>query len=117
MDFFPTLASISGSEIPKDLKLDGLDLARKIKKGKLKKLPERPYFFYGRSGTLEAVRLGKWKLHRAKTLGWDVTKQGAFTLALYDLEADIAESDNVAAENPKIVGKLQKLINDFESGL
>ncbi|PCE63749.1 sulfatase family protein [Sediminicola luteus] len=117
MDFFPTLASISESDMPKDLKIDGLDLSRKIKKGKLKKLPERPYFFYGRAGELEAVRLGKWKLHRAKTRGWDVKKQGAFTLALYNLEADIAESNNVAAENPKIVAKLQKLISDFESSL
>lgn len=59
---------------------------------------------------MEAVRLGKWKLHRKKSSGWNLETRGEFPIALYDLENDVGETTNIAEINPSIVEKLEKLI-------
>ena len=48
-------------------------------------LPERPFYFYARNGELEAIRLGKWKLHTKKSIGWNEKSEGSFLVSLYDL--------------------------------
>ena len=63
------------------------------------------YFFY-KNGRVEAVRRGQWKLRPAKNKP-----------ELYDLDADISESKNLAADNPEIVAELQKLIADYDADL
>jgi hypothetical protein len=65
--------------------------------------PERE-FFYIRGPSIEAVRVGRWKLHVLKS-------QGAFTpvlevAELYDLEADPSETVEVSAQNPAVVERL-----------
>jgi len=52
------------------------------------------------------VRRDKWKLRPSNK-----------TLELYDLEADISESKNVAAANPQVVEELQKLVADYDADL
>ena len=59
-------------------------------------------FYYYFKDNLEAVRSGKWKLH--------VRKRDDEVCELYDLDEDIGESDNVAAQEPGIVEELMKLL-------
>ena len=47
---------------------------------------------------LEAVRVGKWKLH--------VSKRGIEMCELYDLDADIAETTDLADSHPDVVADL-----------
>ena len=61
-------------------------------------------FFYHKGNELKAVRSGKWKLHRT----------GENDYELYDLENDISENNNMAADYPDIVRKLNKYMNDFD---
>jgi arylsulfatase A len=56
------------------------------------------FFFYNRNN-LEAVRCGKWKLH--------VRKRDQEMTEVYDLEADIGETNDVAAQHPDVVAELQ----------
>jgi hypothetical protein len=53
------------------------------------------------------VRTGKWKLRQEKEAGWQ----------LFDLEADIGESTDVAAANPDVVKRLQGLIDEMGKDL
>ena len=46
-----------------------------------------------------------------KTRGWD--SEEAFPVSLYDLEADVSEQNNIAGQNPEIVQKLSKLIEEM----
>lgn len=117
MDLFPTLATISGAKIPEGLVLDGLDLGELLTQPEDHSLPERPFFFYARNGKPEAVRLGKWKLHISKTIGWNAKQQGSFEPALYDLSTDVAEQINLAKEHPDLVKELTRLITTFDSSL
>lgn len=88
MDLFPTIADIADIPIPEGRKLDGISLKDLL--FEQKPLPKRPFFVgYEARGT--AMRDGKWKFITSKWHGWE----------LYDLENDIAESYNLAAEMPE----------------
>lgn len=54
-----------------------------------------------------AVRMGDWK---AVKLNVDKTPGG--TVELYDLSADIGETNDLSASNPELVEKLEKLMDD-----
>lgn len=117
LDLFPTLANLSGAEIPEGLVMDGLDISDLLTGTDSTQLPDRPFFYYARNGKPEAVRLGKWKLHISKTIGWNEQQLGSFEPALYDLTNDIAEQTNLAKEHPALVKELTQLITAFDRGL
>ncbi len=104
-DLHPTFAQFAGAKLP-DRKLDGLDLSPLLLGVDGAKGHEE--FLYYRGMTLEAVRVGRWKLmleganapFRAKQPKKEAPQR------LYDLEADIAESTDVAASHPDIVRQL-----------
>jgi arylsulfatase A len=117
LDLFPTLANISGAAIPQTLTMDGKDLSELLINPSTTRLEERAFFFYARNGKPEAVRLGKWKLHVNKTIGWNQKLDGEFQISLYDLHNDIAEKQNLAAQFPKVVKRLSLLIDEFDEKL
>lgn len=114
MDLLPTFAEIIQADIPEGLEFDGKNIQDFLLDPETE-LPERPFFYYARDGKCEAVQLGKWKLHIAKTIGW---KKGEdFPVTLYNLEEDISEQNNIADKNPEIVEKLRVMIDEFDSTL
>jgi arylsulfatase A len=85
--------------------------------------------FYYRGWALEAVRSGKWKLHLphgyrtlagrpggtgGKPVKYERAKIGT---ALFDLENDIGEQNNVSAEHPEVVKRLLKLVERMRQDL
>ena len=64
----------------------------------------RETFFYYSTDSLQAVRSGKWKLIVVEQEGRKVDKLQ--TPKLYDLEADIGETTDLAAQNPDVVKQL-----------
>lgn len=116
MDLFPTLMDIAQIEEDKRT-FDGINIVALLKNPQSTNLPDRPLYFYARNGKPEAVRLGKWKLHITKTLGWNVNEDGAFPVSLYDLEEDIQEQKNVADQYPDVVKKLTNSIWEFDAKL
>jgi arylsulfatase A-like enzyme len=115
MDLLPTFASISNGNIPEGLLLDGIDISKVLFDRGGSKLPERPFYYYARNGELEAVRIGKWKLHMAKSIGWPSDQ--TFETALYDLDADISEQKNIAHEHPEIVEELKDMMLKFDASI
>lgn len=115
LDMMPTFASIVGASLPADRTLDGRDIVSLLKNPKGTRLTDTPFFYYALNGDVEAVRLGKWKLHVAKSKGHD--EEDVFPVSLFDLENDISEQENVADQNPEIVKKLQVHIAKFDKHL
>ena len=120
----PTLAEEIGTELPENI-IDGKSVL-KLLKGEVDKGPQDAYFFYYRVNELFGVRYGKWKLyfpHRYRTMdGQEAGKDGLpgeyrmidmEEIELYNVENDISETTNVAAENPEIVLEIQLLANDM----
>jgi arylsulfatase A-like enzyme len=104
IDLLPTFAKLAGGEVPHDRVIDGKDIWPLMSGKPGAKSPHKAYFYY-RGNNLEAVRGGKWKLRRTKKT------------ELYDLQADISERNNVAAEHPAIVKRLNFLMKEFDREL
>ena len=104
-DFLPTLAGIAGAETPAGL--DGISMEPTLFSQDGQQRHKRLYweFHEGRSSK-QAVRLGKWK-------GVRLSPEGP--LELYDLEADIGETVNVAADRPEIVAAIESYLAEARS--
>ena len=112
IDFMPTFARLAGFEVPDDRVIDGVDqtelLLGKSKEG------ARDTFLYNNN----AVRQGRWKYLRAehKVPGYARDKEREQVEELYDLEADIGERNNLAAQHPEKVRELKKLMETLSQG-
>jgi len=102
MDLLPTFASLAGAALPEDRELDGHDISA-ILAGDVDLPSPYEYLFYYRGYELRAVRGGEWKLH---TNG-----------ELYNLLADIGETNDVAADNPAIVSRLEQALESARTEL
>lgn len=120
IDMLPTIAKLVRAEVPDDRVIDGLDISE-IFHGTESEL-DRSFIFYQHQA-LRAVRRGKWKLHlphsdldrtnEGKTWQTHVPKKDRPYIeepTLYDLDADISESTNVAESHPVVVENLMKTI-------
>lgn len=120
IDVLPTLVKLAGGEVPADKPIDGRDLWPLLS-GQSKQSPrEAQYYFNGTS--LEAVRSGPWKLAIKKqndpaSHPATATTEGPSGPRLYNLDTDIGETSNVAAENPDVVKKLKELIARMDADL
>ena len=97
MDFFPTFSVLANTPIPGDRKIDGYDISPLM--FNMKATAPNDTFFYYRQNSLEAVRVGDWKLH--------FRKQGHVIQELYNLREDIGESRNRYEEFPEVVASLE----------
>jgi len=105
MDLMPTLARITGTSEPADRTIDGKDITPLIFGDRGATSPHEGMYYY-RLDYLQAVRKGKWKLHFARMKDKVFARGEQIPPELYDLDSDIAESNNVADEHPEIVKDL-----------
>lgn len=101
LDFYPTLATVAGVAVPDDRLIDGKDLSPLLL-GATRSSP-RDTFYYYLKNNLEAVRKGRWKLH--------VRKGDEEMQALYDLRADVGETQNLYDNHPEVVRELQEALS------
>jgi arylsulfatase A-like enzyme len=114
-DLLPTFAALAGAALPADRVLDGSDLTPVLRGAG--RSPRRTYFYY-RGATLQAVRLGRHKLHLfTREEGWGQSPRPLDPPWLFDLEADIAERYDLAAERPEVVTALRALADDHKRGV
>jgi arylsulfatase A-like enzyme len=118
IDLLPTLVAYAGGVVLEELKIDGKNICAVLEARPGAKSPQEAYYFYW-GDALHAVTSGKWKLHFPHPYlhiieGGKDGKPGKgetrrMELSLFDLDADISESKNVADQNPEVVKKLQML--------
>jgi arylsulfatase A-like enzyme len=117
IDFLPTFVSLAGGTVPSSPKIDGQDISPLLL-GKTTTLPNDVYYYY-RLHELDAVREGPWKLALRAQLEGDRWEKGSHlppdantdAPRLYNLDTDIGERTNVAAQHPDIVAHLTDLFN------
>jgi N-acetylgalactosamine-6-sulfatase len=109
-DFTPTFTRLAGAAMPEGYESDGVDmtdalLGKPFDRG-------RPMFWQNptanRRGPVLAIRDGNWKL---------LMEPDGTLAELYDLEADPAESDNIAKTHPEIVERLTRKLRDWSRSL
>ena len=116
VDFYPTLAEVSGVDLPKKKQIDGESMVPLLTgKGKLKR---ESIFWHltsyngnGRSNSLlwqppaGAIRKGNWKLIENFEDG---------SLQLYNLKRDIGEKENLADKYPEKTKELLKKLKTWQ---
>jgi len=105
-DCLPTIIELLGLDDRVPDGVDGVSFAPSLLG---KKQKERPFLYreFSGYGGQQAVWVGKWKGVRQKMLR---KKKDPLEIELYDLDADISESRNIAAEQPKVVAEIRKLM-------
>ena len=122
IDLLPTFVKLAGGTVPQDKQIDGADISE-ILLGESDISPREAHYYYNLYN-LEAVRSGKWKLalkpqqfsmgFRENSGQFGVHEPG---LRLYNLNTDIGETTDVAAQFPDIVAKLKALADKQAASL
>ncbi|MFH2129109.1 MAG: sulfatase [bacterium] len=127
IDFYPTILSLAGVNLPEDRVIDGRNVMNLLS-GKDNTPPHEALFFY-HYDLLEGIRVGNWKyFRRINRYTWPVpldgvqlaNKLGGDQLGkrwplLYNLETDPSESYNVIDTYPEVAGKLDNMMLTWES--
>jgi len=109
IDFLPTFARLCDFEVPRDRPIDGIDQTALLL-GKTD--ADRENFYFHNAG----VRKGKWKYLKpdAHFHGYAVEDDRQKVDELYDLEADLGETNNLAEKHPEKVAELKALMKSIE---
>jgi arylsulfatase A-like enzyme len=108
VDLFPTLLAAAGAPLPDDRKIDGEDLGPLLRGERdQRSSPVFVHFPIGEQSS--SVRSGRWKLIRYHARG----PRGEPRDALYDLEADVGEANDLAASNPAQAAELAALLDTW----
>ncbi|WP_343486707.1 sulfatase-like hydrolase/transferase [Allomuricauda sp. d1] len=117
MDWFPTLAKITGAHVPDELKIDGRDISA-VLFGKGNRKGDSFLFFDGNK--LQGYRKGQWKIKMpfkgTKGSPWQSAVAAHDTL-LFNLKNDPGESNNLYPKNKKLALKLFDQMEDEYHGL
>lgn len=128
IDILPTIAEATNAELPQK-KIDGRS-AWGLFTGETDNSPQKAYFYYYRVNELFGVRYGKWKLyfpHTYRTMeGQEPGKDGLpgdykmvklKDIELYDLEADVSETTNIANLHPEIISEITAMADAMRAEL
>lgn len=111
-DWLPTLLELIGAKAATPKGIDGISFAPTLLG---KQQPERPFLYRESQGYdgQQYLRVGNWKAIRTNLhpRGRTPVKEPG-PLELYDLASDPTESRNVAAENPAVVAKMQRIMKE-----
>lgn len=124
IDFAPTIIAMTGAAMPgKNNNFDGQDVSELLRGGKVDHKP----FFFNYNGKVEAVRDGKYKLvaphsyrivaepGRGGCPGKQIIDGAATPLALYDLEKDPYEKNDISKQKPEVAKRLSGLVEKFQA--
>lgn len=128
LDILPTLAAITGAQLP-ELKIDGTNILP-LMLGDKTASPRHEFYYYYQVNSLEAVQRDFWKLvlpHKGRTYrnmkpgfdGWP-GPTGVETVEapqLYDLRRDPGEWYDVAAYYPEKVKELEELADQVRKDM
>ena len=102
VDYFPTIAEVTGLDLPEDREIDGLSLVKHLSSQGGQKLNRDAIFWHfphyrHNPGPYSIIREGDWKL----------IKFYEGTMELFDLKNDLGETKNLASAMPEKVKILE----------
>ncbi|MFY0713620.1 sulfatase [Seonamhaeicola sp. NFXS20] len=102
MDFLPTFVDFANGT-PSSKNIDGISIKNHLLKNE--SLPKRDLFWSFKGKT--AMRSGSWKLI-------EIPKENQIVYELYNLENDLAETNNLASSNQSLVEQMKQKMSDWK---
>lgn len=102
-DVLPTIAEITGTALPEDI--DGRSFLPALT-GQTQPEGAPLYWEYHAFGGMQAVRMGPWKGVRQ-----NIRRQADSPVELYNLDTDLYETTDVAADHPDIVAQIRAVMD------
>ncbi|HUG89446.1 MAG TPA: sulfatase [Planctomycetaceae bacterium] len=118
MDLLPTFARLAGGEPPSDRRIDGHNIGPLLFGEPQARSPYRAFYYY-HLDQLQAVRSGRWKLYVPLKARRTNLRDGRAATGpeLFNLDTDLAETTNVAAEHADIIARLTALADEARADL
>jgi len=104
-DFVPTACELAGASIPEDT--DGVSYVPTLLGSDEQAQHEYLYWEFHEQGGKQAVRWNNWKAVRL-----NVSQDREGPIELYDLDNDLGETNNIAAEHPEVVAKIKAFMRE-----
>lgn len=104
-DMLPTLCQLAGAQVPSDT--DGISLLPTLLGAG--KQPQHDYLYweFHERGGKRAVRFGPWKGVQVQ-----MKNNPDAPIAIYNIEEDIDESEDLSEQHPELVAKVRKLFDE-----
>ncbi len=100
-DMYPTFCELAG--IQPEGNLDGISILP-VLTGKEQTTHEYLYWEFHEQGSRQAVRMGNWKGVKNNL------REGNARIELYNLETDVAETNDLSADYPDIVSRIEQIL-------
>jgi len=104
LDILPTAVAAAGGQLPKEAKIDGVNLLPYLTG---ENAGEPHEYLFWRYGAQLAARKGEWKL----------IKRDSQAVELYNLAKDIGEQHNLAKEKPDLARQLKDALEEWDAQL
>ena len=131
MDLLPTFAALAGKPFVAEVLIDGVDISTLLDAKLPSVSPRNTFAYYGYFNAgdqyretdevlLHAVREGQWKYYLKPTRFLGVGTETYLEIpkgALYDLDTDPGEMNNVAQSHRKVVTRLKALAKSYIKNL
>lgn len=117
MDWFPTIASLTGSKLPSDRDIDGIDISN-ILLSNGKRNNEEFYYFEG--SKICAYRSGDFKLilpHGLFKGNQYMAEVPAHDTLLFNIKTDISETNNLVKSNSDKVREMTAKLNNWRESV
>lgn len=117
LDLLPTIAALTNSALPKDRKIDGIDISGLLA-NPTAVTPRKEFLYYHKSGELDGIRQSEWKLLRRKVRlknGEPKIEPPPYVPYLYNLSNDLGEQKNLAEENPELVKVMLERMKELDA--
>ncbi len=124
-DFFPTLASMIGAKVPTDRPIDGVDQSAFFTGRQDKSKRESLLTFIGEG--IAAVRWRQYRMYPKQFVGsagnpsmagaGSYRQEGVGYPAVFNIEADPREENNIVATSGWVIGQYMRLIGEYQKTL
>lgn len=112
MDLLPTIAALTGTPLPEDRAIDGLDISPLLTGDSGTPSPRKEFLYYHMNGTLVGIRQGDWKFLTMPPPG----KKKPETM-LFNLADDLGENNNLAAGKPELAERLRRRMTELDAAI
>ena len=113
IDLLPTIASLTGTPLPDDQKIDGLDISSLVKGGN--DSPRDEFLYYTSHGAIQGIRQGDYKLLIKGPRNPKKNPKAKTQVLLFNLTSDLGEQTNLAEKKPEKVAVLKKRMLELDA--